>query len=332
MKACVTTGEKRKMECREVPKPSVEPGMILLKIKYACICGSDLEFLDKVYGSIAAGTVIGHEFVGEVVEVGEGVTGWVVGDRAAPGPGYGAGLPPRRLRIGEPGGYESIGHAMAEYMNASPLRLQKVPDSVTDEQAAMVEPLGAGVRSIIGAGLKPGMSGVIIGTGKIGLLAMMAAKVYGASPVIAVDLVQSRLDKALELGANAAINAGKVDAVSEVVKLTKGGADAVVICVRDGKVLNQAVDMCGTGATISVAGVIPPTEITMNRWISKRLRLATVLGGSGGPDTLALAMYLMSHKQVDPRPLISEIMPLADIQRALDTQYSGENIAVMLKP
>ena len=140
------------------------------------------------------------------------------------------------------------------------------------------------------------------------------------------------LDKALELGADGAINAGRFDAVSEVAKVTNGGADAVVICVRDGKVLNQAVEMCGTGATISVGGVIPPTEITMNRWIAKRLKLVTVLGGPGGPDTLALAMYLMSHKQIDPSPLISEIMPLDDIQRAIDTRYSGENIEVLLKP
>ena len=84
---------------------------------------------------------------------------------------------------------------------------------------------------------------MVIGAGKIGLLAAMAAKVAGASPVIIVDLVQSRLDKALELGADAALNASEVDVIAEVGKLTGEGADAILICVRDGRVLNQAAEI-----------------------------------------------------------------------------------------
>ena len=338
MKACVTTGERRKMEYREVPKPSLEPGMLLLNIKYACICGSDLEYLDGSLGDgiISPDAILGHEFVAEVVEVGEGVTGWAVGDRAVPGSGHGTGRP---RGMGLAGGYAAIGGAMAEYMVKSPLSLQKVPDHVSDEEAALVEPLGTGVASVLGARLGLGTSAillgksvVVIGVGRIGLLAMMTAKVSGAAPVIGVDIVQSRLDKALELGADAVFNASKVDVVSEVIKLTGGGANVIILCIRDGKVLNQAVEMSCRDAVIAVTGVVPPTEVTLAKWQAKRIRLITILGAPGGEDSLGLSMHLIAHKQVDPRPLISEIMPLADIQRALDTQYSGENIAVMLKP
>ncbi len=109
---------------------------------------------------------------------------------------------------------------------------------MSDEEAVLVEPLGTGYGSVEASDVKPGQSAVIIGVGKIGLLAMMAARVSGVAPVITVDVVKSRLDKALQLGANAAFNAREVDIVSEIVKLTIDGPNAVIICVRDGAVLN----------------------------------------------------------------------------------------------
>jgi len=364
VKACVATGEKRRIECKEVPTPTIEPGMLLLKTKYSPICGSDLEYLDgslalvaqgvthpgAIMGHLAAaqlgldkamdmparvitpGSVPGHEFVAEIAEVGEGVNGWAVGDRVVPGSGL-PGVPqPQRVVTRQFGGYETY-RSFAEYMLTSPMAVQKVPDHISDEAAALVEPLGTGSGSVVASGLRPGQSGVIIGAGKIGLLAMMSAKVYGAAPVIVVDVVQSRLDKALELGADAVVNASKVDAVSEVVKLTGDGANAVIICVRDGAVLNQAVEMGSRGATIVLAGFVPPTEVNPMLWTVKQLRIVGVLGGPfGGPNVMVLSMHLISHQQIDPRPLISEIIPFDDCQRAVDSVYSGENIAVLFKP
>ena len=162
---------------------------------------------------------------------------------------------------------------------------------------------------------------------------MMSARVYGVSPVIVVDLVQSRLDKALELGADAVVNAREQDVVAEVVRLTGDGANGVIICVRDGNVLNQAVEMSCRGATIVLAGFVPPAEVNPMLWTQKQLKIVGVLGGPAGSQNVSvLAMYLISHKQIDPRPLISEIIPFADVQRAVDSVYSGKNIAVLLKP
>ena len=160
--------------------------------------------------------------------------------------------------------------------------MQKVPDHVSDEEAVFVEPLATGIGSVLGANLRPGQSAVVIGAGKIGLLAMMSAKVSGAAPVIVVDIVQPRLDKALKLGANAVVNASKVDAVSEVVRLTEDGATAISICVRDGKDLNQAVEMSSRGATIVLAGFVPPAEVKPMLWTFKQLRIVGVLGATAG--------------------------------------------------
>jgi len=341
MKACVATGERRRVECRDIPVPAVEPGWLLLKTKYASICGSDLEYLDGSFRlmshgvthmppavaaakdagphGIRPGSIPGHEFVAEVAEVGEGVRGWSVGDRAMP-----TGNPnPQVPSVG----YENY-KCMAEYFVSTPYGLMKVPDHVTDEEAVFVEPLSTGNGAVATAGLRPGRSAVVIGAGKIGLLAAMAAKVAGASPVISIDLVQSRLAKALEVGVDAALNPNDIDVIPEVMKLTGMGASAVLICVRDGKVLNQAAEMASRGgASIVLAGFVSPMEVNPMLWTVKQLRIFGILGGS-----MMDSRYMIAQKQIDPKPLISEIIPIDDCQRAIDSVYSGENITALLSP
>ena len=161
---------------------------------------------------------------------------------------------------------------------------------------------------------------------------MLCAKATGVSPVIVVDPIQSRLDKALEMGADAALNPGKVDVISEVVKLTEAGPDKVIICVRSGDVLNQAVDMVRRGGIVGLAGYGLPVEIDPMVWWKKQIRFITITGGFGGPSGLIYtAMRLIANKQVNVKPLISEIIPLEDVQRAFDFMYSGENLAPLLK-
>lgn len=342
MRACVATGEKRRVECKNIPIPEVKPGWLLLKTTYAAICGSDLEYLDgsfqlashgvtyapqaakpqeaAPYG-IRPGSVPGHEFVAEVVEVGEGVQGWSVGERAIP-----VGHPnPPGAQPGE--GYETY-RCMAEYFLSTPFGAIKVPDHVVNEEAIFIEPLTTGNGAATKAGVQPGQSTVVIGAGKIGILAAMAAKVKGASPVIIVDLVQSRLDKALEMGIDVALNPGEKELIPEVMRLTGMGADNVLICVRDGQVLNQAVEMVRRGgAQIVLAGFVTPMEVNPMLWSIKQLSVHGILGGN-----MMDALQMISRKQIAPRPLISEIIPFDDCQRAINSVYSGENIAVLLSP
>ncbi len=241
MKACVATGEKRRVECRDIPVPEAKPGWVLLKTTYACICGSDLEYLDGSFQQssdwvadflsdtrqdvpvglgIRPGSIPGHEFVAEVVEVGEGVNGWSVGDRGIP-----VGHPDPVG--GQPGpGYENY-RCMAEYFVSTPPGLIKVPDHMTNEEAVFVEPLTTGNGAVIAAGLQAGQSAVVFGAGKIGLLAAMAAKAVGASPVIVIDIVQSRLDKALEMGADAVLVNSAIALAKDAPTMAKAMSQAV---------------------------------------------------------------------------------------------------------
>ncbi len=352
MKAAVVKGIKL-IACEEVPTPSVQPGTLLLKTLFCSICGSDLAYVanERAGAPVIAGGIPGHEFSAEVVAVGEGVKGWSVGDHVTTGDSrlpcgqcyycrrqlhllcQGKDVSPRTLPFSGGGYGKSRNGAMAEYFLRPPTSVQKIPDNVSDEEAALVEPLRPGVSGVKSTGLKPGDSAVVIGAGKIGLGTMLCAKAAGVSPVIVIDLVKSRLDKALEMGADAVLNPNEVDVISEVVKLTEAGPDAVLICVRGGDVLNQAVDMVRRAGIIGVAGHLPPTEIDPMVWYRKQIRFAVIAGGFGGPSGLIYtSMRLIANKQVNVKPMISEIIPLEDVQRAFDSMYSGENIVALLKP
>ena len=355
MKAAVTTGEERKIIVKDVPKPQVRPGTLLLKTKCNSICGTDLEYvagslskiLPKGCGKLQAGAILGHEFCAEVVELGEGVEGWSVGDRATRGGVRGScgqcwfclnrlpwlclGVAGLRTAYGAelvPGGYGGRNGAMAEYFIWPAKGAQKVPDSVSDEEAALVEPLRTSIGIVRSAEVTLGDSVVITGAGKIGLGALLCAKIAGATPVTVIDVVKSRLDKALEMGADVVINANEADVISKVAKLTEVGPDKILICSRAGKVLNQSVDMVRRGGTIVLGGFVPPTELNPVIWVLKNLRLVGELGSA----PLSLSMHLIASKRVNVKPLISAIMPLEDAQKAFDSMYSGENITVLLKP
>ena len=350
MKAAVVRG-KGLIGVEEVPTPSVQPGTLLLKTKYCSICGSDLGYLDGSYGrfykqgyEVHAGAIIGHEFVAEVAEVGEGVKGWSIGDRVTMGRTQrgcgqcyfcrrglprlclGEGVSPRTTRrdLIDFGGKSG---AFAEYFVRPPTRVQKVPDNVSDEEAAMLDSVTAGLGAVEAAGLRPGDSAVVIGAGRIGLGAMLCAKAAGAAPVILIDIIKSRMDKALEMGADAALNAKEVDVIPEVERLTEGAPDAVLVCIRGGGILDQAADMVRCGGIVVITGLLAPSEVNPLHWLLKNLRFAAHLGGP-----LTTALRLIAQRQVNVKPLISAIMPLEDVQKAFDSMYSGENIAVLLKP
>lgn len=324
MKACVATGEIGQIECRDVPEPSLEPGSLLLKTKCALICGSDIEYLQGLHGDIIKDEIRGHEFVAEVAAVGDGVRDWEVGDRAVPI------------------SYTSNYGCWADYFVSPPVGVQKVPEGVSDEDAVFVEPLTTGFGSAEACDLKPGEAVCVVGTGKIGLLAIMSAKLMGASPIIAIDVEQSRLDKALELGADAAFNAKEVDVIAEVKALTPSaighpagyGPEAIILCVRQGQVLNQAIEMGMQGARIILAGFIPKTEIDPEQLVLKQLTLSGVLAGRFGENRNngTRALRILANQQMSPQALISETMHYPDIKEAIDSTIKGENLAVLLRP
>jgi (R,R)-butanediol dehydrogenase/meso-butanediol dehydrogenase/diacetyl reductase len=351
MKAAVVTG-RRRFEIREIPIPKVQPGTLLLKVKLCAICGTDLVFVDDPRlddvnkpGQPKFEAVLGHEWVGEVVEIGAGVTGWAIGDRAVDfrgscGQCYWCRRGLHHLCTGaqtgapafEGGIRTTMNGAMAEYVIRSPQSvkgLMKVPDGVSDEEAALTEPLNVGLAPVYEAGIKAGDSVAIIGAGHIGQLTLLAAKAAGAAPVIITDRIKSRLEKALELGADYVLDAENDDVYRHIVAITEVGADAVFICVRSADVLLQSMTAVRREGTIAIVGFPKPVELDPMYILNRHLR---IIGCEPFLRYNLQVMKLMEYKRVNCKPLISEIMPLTDVQKAFDSLYEGKNLLVMLKP
>ena len=351
MKIAVVTGRKR-FEIREVPTPKVLPGTLLVKVKRCAICGTDLEYVDHVKwdeknkdGSpILHEAVLGHEWVGEVVEVGKGVEGWSVGDRAVDlmrlvpcGKCYWCRRGLQHLCMGgrvrgrplDLSTWASMSGTMAEYVLKWAQTSMKVPDSVSDEEAALTEPLNVGLSPIYEAGIKAGDSVAILGGGHIGQLTLLAAKAAGAAPIIVTDRIKSRLDKALELGADYALNSDEGNVSERIQDITEAGADTVIICVRGADVTPQAMDVVRREGTIVVVGYPKPAILEPVLVQTKHIKII-------GCDPLLKynlqAMKLMEYKRINCKPLISEIMPLKDVKQAFDSLYAGKNLLVMLAP
>jgi threonine dehydrogenase-like Zn-dependent dehydrogenase len=222
--------------------------------------------------------------------------------------------------------------AMAEYILRFPQGMKsimKVPDSVADEEAALTEPLNVGLAPIYEAGIKAGDSVAILGMGHIGQLTLLAVKATSAAPIIITDRIKSRLDKALELGADYALNPDEGDVYRRIHNITEVGADVVIICARGADILQQSTIAVRREGTIAIVGFLQPAVIDPIYLLNKHLK---IIGCEPFLRYNVQALKLMEHKRVNCKPLISEIMPLKDVKKAFDSLYSGQNSLVMLKP
>ena len=355
MKAVSVTG-KGKVQIEEIPKPKVVLGTLLIKVNLCSLCGSDIE---KVYGphwdtgsprlESLKGSILGHEWVGTVEEVGEGVQGWSVGERTVDGRFFCGkcwycvrGMPfmcmGGRVR-GHPYDYvmsetppppERYG-ALTEYVLRPAGGRLHVPAHVSDEEAAMSEPLATGVTSVLNAEVKLADATVVIGVGHIGLSVLAAAKAAGAAPLIAIDMKDERLEIARQMGANITLNAGKVDVIKEVVAITEAGPDVIFIGVSSQApgILEQAFEMVRYHGRIMITGNAAPATLQSGKWLTKEVRIeGTVHMG----ESMIPAMKLIENGQVNLKPMVTEVIPLVEAQRAFDSLHEGTNVAVVLKP
>jgi len=223
------------VRCEEVPIPAIGPEEVLLRIKAAGNCGSDLKRI-MVEGTWVLPCIPGHEFSGEIAEVGEGVEGWKTGDRVTAAPM----LPCFRCEWCLQGqynlceDYDYVGSrsdgAFAEYLKIRAFNLVKLPDGVSDEAAAMTDPAGVALHALRRAGgVSPGETVAVLGAGPIGLFACQWAALLGAGKVIATDILDEKLEIASGLGVPVRINSGREDTVARIMEETGGrGADLLI--------------------------------------------------------------------------------------------------------
>src|SRR6476619_1701369 len=270
MKANVFRGSN-KIEIAEIDKPRAGAGEAVIRVTLTTICGTDLHIVRGEY-PVVPGLVIGHEPVGVIEELGEGVSGYSVGDRVLVGAitpcgQCGACLSGHSAQCGHGEGYEALGGwrfgntingAQAEFLKVpyAQANLAKIPDELTDEQVVLLADIAStGFSGAESAGIKIGDSVVVFAQGPIGLCATAGAKLMGASLIIGVDSDPVRLAMAKRMGADVALDFTQVDVIAEVMRLTGGGADVTVEALGTQGTFENALRCLRPGGTLSSLGV-----------------------------------------------------------------------------
>ncbi|OXM87119.1 NAD(P)-dependent alcohol dehydrogenase [Paenibacillus rigui] len=259
----------------QLPVPEAGPDEVLIKVMAVGVCGSDVHYFE--HGRIGPYVVrkpiiLGHECAGIVVACGERVTRFAPGDRVAVEPGVTCG----RCEQCKSGRYNlcpdvqflatpPVDGAFVQYIKHREDFVFPIPDHVSFEEAAMAEPLSVGIHALNRAGFKPGGEVAIIGMGPVGLLAVAAAKAFGASRIYASDLEENRLQAALKLGATDAISGKAGDAAERILELTaQRGVDLAIETAGHPRALQTAMKVIKRGGKLSIVGLPPVDEVGFN--------------------------------------------------------------------
>ncbi len=323
-----------KMGYTERPIPTPKDDEVLVKLEYVGICGSDMHYYET--GAIGDYVVkppfvLGHEPGGTVVEVGKNVKHLKVGDRVALEPGKTCGhcefcregkynLCPDVVFFATP----PVDGVFQEYVAHEADLCFKLPDSVSTLEGALIEPLAVGFHAANQGGAHAGQTAVVMGAGCIGLVSMMALKAEGVSRVYVVDVMDKRLDKALELGADGVINGKNEDAIEAVRRLTDGkGCDLVVETAGTEITTRQAIHMTKKGATIVLVGYSKTGEMTlpMSLALDKELTFKTVFRYR---HIYPMAIDAVASGKVNLKGLVTDIFEFDDIQNAMDRSVADK--------
>ncbi len=331
MREAVLEG-KSKYVVRDAPDPVPGDKEVLIKVRYAGICGSDLHTYYE-----GANIRHGHEFSGDIVAVGAGVKGWEVGDRVTAESHSWCGEC-FWCKRGETGLCENlyviwaqIPGVFATYTKVECNRLYKLPPEMSYEEAVMVEPTAVALHAVNISGMEIGDTIAVLGLGPIGQLIARLAKLSGAGAVYATDLSWSRLELASD-AVEGVIDVSAVDPVARILDLTGGrGADVVFECAGAIAATQQSLALARKGGTVVIPGVcLHPVETMISDIPLRELTVkGTVFFYSA---EFATALKLINEKKIDGASLITSVMPLEDIDEAFRKAASGEGGKILLQP
>jgi L-iditol 2-dehydrogenase len=333
MRALVYRGPgEMHIEQRAYPRP--RPGGVVVAMRAAGICGSDVHGYTGTTGRRRPGVVMGHEAAGRVALVGAGVTSVAPGSRVAIRSLLPCGrcahclagrtsICPDRLGLGM-----QIDGAYADAVVVPEAMLLPLPDSVADADAALIEPLAVAMHGVAVTPVDLLDNVVIVGAGTIGLLTLLAARLAGAVRVTVIDRLPRRLELATRLGADAAFEAGSEASVAELTH----SADAVFEAVGVTETVGTAVAAARRGRQVTLLGNLAPTvELAMQEVVTREL---TLRGAYGFDAEFDRAAATIASGQVDVSPLIELTLPLEEGPRVFRELADGslDAIKVILAP
>jgi (R,R)-butanediol dehydrogenase / meso-butanediol dehydrogenase / diacetyl reductase len=284
MKAAVYRGPNE-VAVAEVPKPGAGAGELIPKVHDCGVCGSDLHAVQYGIG-MPPGTVMGHEFCGEIHEIGPGVSGYKPGERVTALPFSSCGTCDlcrqgqgihcaeiRALGLGDrPGAY-------AEFVSCDASSLVRLPDGVSSREGALVEPLSVGLHGVNRSRVKPGSVCIVMGAGPIGLATLIWCKAKGAGVVVVSEPAAGRAELAWKLGATAVVDPNAQSPADKVRDLADRGPDVIFECVGVKSTLETATRLVPPLGQVVVLGVcMEPDQITPVRCVFKEINLDFALG------------------------------------------------------
>lgn len=326
----------------EMPRPKIGPGEVLVKVVASGVCGSDVM---EWYRVKKAPIVLGHEVTGDIAEVGEGVTGFQVGDRVV----FTHHVPCHDCRYCQagqqtlcdtlhstkfyPGGFSE--YVRVPKINVDRGGVIKLPDSMSYETGTFTEPLGCAVRGQRKAAMKPGASVLILGSGLSGLLNLKLAQALGAGLVVTTDVNAYRLQAALEAGAAASFNALEDGLVDRLIEANEGrGYDLAIVCTAVPAAFQQAMQAVDRGGTALLYAInTPGTEVSfaIYDFYHKGVTLMNTYGAS--PLDLQEALKLLQYGRVEVDSFITHRLPLAETAKGFElTARAQDSMKVIIEP
>ena len=350
MKAAVWYA-KEDIRFEDYPDPQVAAGQVKVKIKQCGICGSDLhEFRSGPFiipakphpltGRAGGPVILGHEFSAAVLEVGEGVNRFQVGDRVTVNPLIYCGkchycrkgVHIMCTKLGTVG--FAWDGAFAEYGVFPEYSLHKLPDSVTDDMGAFVEPLAVAVHAVNRSGMKIGDNVAIVGAGPIGLFVLQACKAAGAGHVYVIEPMKARMETAAKTGANAVFDPTAVDAGKGIGALTDNlRADIAFDCVGNQSSFDTAVKVTGRRAKICVVGLaLKPISVPFIRLWGHEKELTF---SSGYQDEFPAAIAYLEDGRVKVDALISGRIGVRDlVEKGIKQliEHPDQHVKILVSP
>ena len=328
MKAAYFTGLK-KLEIVELPEPKLSrPDNVLLRIDRVGVCGSDVHYYrDGRIGEteLIYPATVGHECAGTVIEAGAEVAHLRPGDRVTVDPAMVCGTCDQ-CRMGRPntcrhlqfmGAPGQAPGAVAEYRVVPAANCFPIPNGMTLDEAALVEPLSVGLHAVRLGDMREAARIVIIGAGPIGLSVLLCAKATAACTVYVTDLLDKRVEVARRCGADWAGNAKHGEAIAAILRQEPQGVDLVFECAGDPLCVDEAQKLLAPGGTLVMVGTPPTDRVIFNvhRMRRKELTFKNVRRQRG---CVAPVIEMIAAGRIDPKPLLTHRFPLEQIAEAFD--------------
>jgi len=333
------------MVVKDIPVPTIADDELLIRVRSASICGTDLRISRHGHFKLAPGQhrVQGHEVAGQIVQVGAEVTGYAEGDRVSVTPNVGCG----HCRFCRQGlnnmcpDYEAFGVSLdggfQEYLRVPAFAVQRgnvfqLPAAVSYQEAALVEPFSCCLRGQEALGVGYEDTVLIVGAGPIGAFNVMLARLAGARKIIVANRSQPRLDRMKEFGADVLINVGEQDLAESVLAETDGaGVDVAITAVSSADVQATAVQLLATHGRVNYfagLGVAADVGIDTNRVHYKGLTLTGTTGSSNAD--YAKALQLVGQGRVDLSGLVTETFGIEGIAGAFEYAASGAGMKAVV--